>query len=126
MTEWWQWVGWIVGIGSGLYGAWRAWRTDLKVRKLEPPWNIEHQGGSTYLLTNRQPRIAYGVVVRSVKARRVFWDGPRDMPIRGSHWFTSGIGFTEDEPVIIEWFRKRSRTGKPEVESIWLPGREKR
>lgn len=54
----WQWAASAVAMGTGIYGAWRSWRTDRKLRATEAKWEITHFDNWAYLLTSRLPYTA--------------------------------------------------------------------
>lgn len=64
--EWWGYLTSGIGAAGGLYGAWRAWRTERRLRPSYSPWILRHHQNLAWELRSNLPTDALDVELEVV------------------------------------------------------------
>jgi len=59
--EWWGYLTSGIGVAGGIYGAWRSWKTERRLKPSLAPWIVRHHQGVVFEIRSNLPHMAYDV-----------------------------------------------------------------
>lgn len=117
---WWSLALSVVAVLTGVYGAWRSWKTDRRITATSEKWSLTHFQNDAYLLTNLLPYRAMKVTLAPPEGMNVTRDLPQPCSLEPNESVTFmpqlRTGMPPGTKIGVRW----SHTGRKHREGVEL------